>query len=104
MKSSVAPYSGMRVKTASKHLERSSIGGHAAASTSERKLVLNLLGGFHAAHGSGRELAIHSRKDQALLAYLALAPTPRHPRSKLASLLWSEYDDPSARHSLRQAL
>src|SRR5215212_9586691 len=104
MKSSVAPYSGIRVKTASKQFGHRGIVGHEAAATADRKLVLSLLGGFHAALGSGRELAIHSRKDQALLAYLALAPNLRHSRSKLASLLWSEYDDRSARHSLRQAL
>lgn len=68
------------------------------------KLHLRLLGGFHALLPSGREIALANRKDQGLLAYLALNPDQSHSREKLAHLLWGQFDDASARHSLRQAL
>ena len=67
-----------------------------------RVLELNLLGGFAASAG-GRALRIPSRKDRALLAYLALSPGRRHARERLAALLWGEVEA-DARHNLRQAL
>ena len=61
-----------------------------------------MLGGFEAA-ASGRPLMLRSRKDRALLAYLALSAGRRHGRERLALLLWSDVaGDP--RHSLRQSL
>jgi PAS domain S-box-containing protein len=68
------------------------------------KLILKLFGGFSAALSNGKEVSVTSRKDQALLAFLALERGQRHGRSKLAALLWSDHDEASARHSLRQAL
>lgn len=65
-------------------------------------LSLTLLGGFKAEIGS-KSLSL-SKKAQALLAYLALAPGQAHPRTKLAALLWGERSDEQARNSLRQAL
>jgi DNA-binding SARP family transcriptional activator len=43
-------------------------------------------------------------KAQALLAYLAMAPGRRHPRDKLATLLWPGTSDEQVRQSLRQVL
>ena len=65
-------------------------------------LTLTMLGGFEARAGS-RAIAL-PRKAQALLAYLALAPTPTPSRSKLATLLWSDVVDEDARNNLRQVL
>ena len=65
-------------------------------------LTLTMLGGFEARAGS-RAIAL-PRKVQALLAYLALAPTPTPSRSKLATLLWSDVVDEDARNNLRQVL
>jgi PAS domain S-box-containing protein len=65
-------------------------------------IELRLLGGFAAGTG-GRALALRTRKDRALLAYLALSAGRRHGRGRLAGLLWGEVDgDP--RQSLRQSL
>src|SRR5690349_6499261 len=63
---------------------------------------LRLLGGF-AASARGRPVALRTRKDRALLAYLALSEGRRHNRSRLAGLLWGDVaGDP--RQSLRQSL
>ncbi len=63
---------------------------------------LRLLGGF-AASARGRPVALRTRKDRALFAYLALSEGRRHNRSRLAELLWSDVaGDP--RQSLRQSL
>ena len=67
------------------------------------RLSLTLLGGFEAALGPERPVAIPSRKAQALLAFLALPAGRRHARDSLAALLWGEVPDARARTSLRQA-
>ena len=67
-------------------------------------LVLKLLGDFEARDGAGRRLAVKARKNRALLAALALAPSHSMSRQHLASLLWSDRSDDQARSSLRQAL
>jgi DNA-binding SARP family transcriptional activator/tetratricopeptide (TPR) repeat protein len=67
-------------------------------------LSLSLLGGFQVRLGSGGPLTLSNSKGQALLAYLAVAPGRRHPRDKLATLLWSGTSDEQARQSLRQVL
>lgn len=67
-------------------------------------LKLRLLGRFRVENGAGGPLAIASKKAQALLAYLALAPGQIHHRDKLAMLLWSDRPDDRARHSLRQCV
>jgi DNA-binding SARP family transcriptional activator len=51
----------------------------------------------------GVPVEIARRKALALLAYLALSPTPQS-REHLAELLWPERDAPSARADLRSAL
>ncbi len=50
----------------------------------------------------GRRLEVGNRKTLALLAYLALEG--QTPRSVLADLFWSDYDDESARRNLRREL
>lgn len=67
-------------------------------------LRLDLLGGFSARDGSDREIPLRSRKAQALLAVLALAPGRSQAREKLTGLLWSDRGETQARSSLRQAL
>jgi DNA-binding SARP family transcriptional activator/tetratricopeptide (TPR) repeat protein len=68
------------------------------------RLTLTLLGGFRAHLDPGSALALPTRKAQALLAYLAMPPGPSHTRDKLASLLWGNAVDTTARTSLRQTL
>ena len=65
-------------------------------------LELRLLGGF-AALAQGRTVCLKTRKDRALLAYLALAGGRRHNRERLATLLWGDVEG-DARHCLRQSL
>ena len=62
------------------------------------------LGGIEIGSTAGRPVANTTRKTQALLVYLALAPGRPHPRSKLAAMLWQDSDESQARGSLRQAL
>jgi TolB-like protein len=67
-------------------------------------LQLKLLGGFALRLKSGRAVDVSGKKNQALLAYLALNPGRKFTREKLAGLLWSDREDTQARGSLRQAL
>src|ERR1700674_3473905 len=67
-------------------------------------LRLKLLGGFAACSSSGQSVVVSGRKNQALLAYLAMNAGHRQPREKLINLLWSERGDSQGRSSLRQAL
>jgi len=66
--------------------------------------TLTLLGGFELTRAPGTPVPIPRKKSQALLAYLALAAGKRHPRDKLATLLWPDVPDRHARQSLRQSL
>jgi DNA-binding SARP family transcriptional activator len=68
------------------------------------RLRLNLLGGFRGVLPSGRPIMLSRRKSQALLAYLAFSPGQRHARGELTALLWPDFAETDARHSLRQAL
>jgi DNA-binding SARP family transcriptional activator len=68
------------------------------------RLSLTLLGGFRARLDSGAPLALPTRKAQALLAFLAMPSGLAHPRDKLASLLWGNTVETTARTSLRQTL
>lgn len=67
-------------------------------------LKLQVLGGFRLRRADASEVDSLGRKEQALLAYLALQGGRPQPRDKLASLLWSDRGDQQARHSLRQSL
>lgn len=65
---------------------------------------LLLLGGFELHDSRGTPLRLPTRKAEALLAYLALAPQRAHPRDALAGLLWSGSPQARARANLRQTL
>jgi adenylate cyclase len=67
-------------------------------------LELKLLGAFEARNGAGQSIAVKARKNRALLAALALAPSHTMPREYLAGLLWSDRGEAQARNSLGQAL
>src|SRR4030095_529945 len=68
------------------------------------RIELTLLGRFQARLTPGPLLNVHTRKAQALLAYLALPPGLPHPRDKLAALLWGDMREGQARTNLRQTL
>lgn len=76
--------------------------GDASVGPGVATLKLYLLGRF-AATVQGRTLALSTRKDRALLAYLAMAEGRRYSRERLASMLWGEVEG-DAKHSLRQSL
>src|SRR3954471_13074353 len=67
-------------------------------------LRLNLLGGFEAMLPDYRIVKISTKKNQALLAYLALGAGKPAAREKVANLLWSDRAPSQARDSLRQSL
>ncbi len=67
-------------------------------------LRLRLFGTFQVLREPGGEVAIRSKKSQALLAFLALGPDQRRTREKLATLLWEDRPEEQARHSLRQSV
>jgi len=67
-------------------------------------LTLNFLGQFHAAYDDRPLNGFESNKIRALLAYLAMEADRPHPRTQLATLLWPDYQEESARGSLRHAL
>ena len=66
-------------------------------------LTLSLFGPFKASL-DGEDLRIGSRRSQALLAMLALAPTSAVARDRLAATLWPDRAEEQARASLRQEL
>jgi TolB-like protein/cytochrome c-type biogenesis protein CcmH/NrfG len=73
----------------------------------ERELAacsLTLLGGLGMRSADGRELALSTRKDRLLLAYLALNSGQPLARDRLAGLLWGDRGETQARDSLRQSL
>jgi DNA-binding SARP family transcriptional activator/TolB-like protein/Flp pilus assembly protein TadD len=63
-----------------------------------------LLGGLDLLSPAGDELALTTRKDRLLLAYLALNSGIALPRDRLAGLLWGDRGETQARDSLRQSL
>lgn len=65
---------------------------------------LTLLGGFALESGDGKALALPTRKDKLLLAYLALSAGKPQTRDRLAGLLWGDRAETQARDSLKQAL
>lgn len=65
---------------------------------------LTLLGGFGLRTADGRDLALSTRKDRLLLAYMALNAGRSLARDRLAGLLWGDRGETQARDSLRQSL
>lgn len=78
----------------------------AASELHVSRIYLRLLGSPYAAADEGDKelLRITTRKEWALLAYLAIMRGRRVPREHLCSLLWGEVTDRQARQSLRQTL
>ena len=65
---------------------------------------LRVLGGFTLTARDGSSLALPTKKDRLLLAFLALHPGQPQPREKLYGLLWADRGEEQARGSLRQSL
>ena len=65
---------------------------------------LTLLGSLDLRSADGQELALTTRKDRLLLAYLALNAGRLLARDRLAGLLWGDRGETQARDSLRQSL
>jgi DNA-binding SARP family transcriptional activator len=65
---------------------------------------LTLLGSFALEAADGEQLALATRKDRLLLAYLALAGGRPQSRERLAGLLWGDRAEAQARDSLKQSL
>lgn len=65
---------------------------------------LKLLGGFALLTEGGAELALPTRKDRLLLAYLGMTEGSPQDRGRVAGLLWGDRGDAQARDSLRQSL
>jgi DNA-binding SARP family transcriptional activator len=63
-----------------------------------------MFGGWSLTGPDGTEVALPTRKDRQLLAYLALQGGRPQSREKLASLLWADRAEEQARDSLRQSL
>jgi DNA-binding SARP family transcriptional activator len=66
-------------------------------------LKINLLGQFELCL-DGDPIEVSSRPARTLLVYLILTRGMKHPREKLAGLLWPESSEQNARKNLRQAL
>lgn len=62
------------------------------------------LGGFAILNPNGAPLALATRKQAALLAYIAMQPNAMCRRSVLAQTFWGDHDEARARHSFSQAL
>jgi DNA-binding SARP family transcriptional activator len=66
---------------------------------------LDLLGDFQARlGGDGTLVTFHSKKSQALIAYLAMKPGQLVSRDRLSTLLWGATGQEQSRQSLRQTL
>jgi DNA-binding SARP family transcriptional activator len=69
-----------------------------------RRLTLRILGDFEVRDEAGRLVEVGAKKNRALLATLALAPSGSMRREQISRLLWSDRADDQGRSSLRQAL
>src|SRR3990172_11629017 len=68
------------------------------------RLALSLLGPWHVTLDGRPVTGFESNKVRALLAFLAVEAAHPHQRDVLASLLWPDVPDSTARNNLRQAL
>ena len=66
--------------------------------------ALRLLGRFELSSPSGETIDIAAKKNQVLIALLALAGGEPVSRSRVCEVLWGDRDETLARNSLRQAL
>ena len=66
--------------------------------------TLKVLGGFALTAKDGSSLALPTKKDRLLLAFLALHPGQPQPRERLYGILWGDRGEEQARGSLRQSL
>lgn len=67
-------------------------------------LKLDLLGEFRLTRDGEGAAIVLGRRERALIAYLALSPRQRQSRERLATLLWGNRMEESARHSLSQTI
>lgn len=67
-------------------------------------LRLELLGDYQIHAPDGALIMFSAKKSQALMAYLAVKPSQRVSRDKMAGILWSSTGPEQARQSLRQLL
>ena len=67
-------------------------------------LALHLLGTWHAELNGEPVLGIRTNRARGLLAYLAVENAQPHLRTQLATLLWPDWPETTARTYLRQAL
>ena len=67
-------------------------------------MELKLLGDFELRNGSSEPMVISARKNKALLAIFALAPSVSLSRERIVRLLWSDRGQVQAQASLRQSL
>src|SRR5262245_40554609 len=68
----------------------------------EARWSLRLLGSFElSTRPGGEKLTALGKRERVLLACLALSPNGRHPRRKLATLLWGDATDETALDNLR---
>src|SRR5439155_22248785 len=65
---------------------------------------IELFGGLRLVHPDRTVQRFRSQKTAALLAYLALHLSRRHPREELVDQFWPGEDFEAARHNLRQSL
>jgi DNA-binding SARP family transcriptional activator len=69
-----------------------------------KMLHMVTLGGFTLFDSGGVPVAFPTRKQMALLAYLAVHPDKVFLRGALAPMFWGDDDEARSRHSLSQAL
>jgi TolB-like protein/Tfp pilus assembly protein PilF len=69
-----------------------------------RPVRLNIIGDFGLSDIDGRQFPITTKKNRALLAFLALSPGFQATRERLCGLLWGDRAEDQARSSLRQSL
>jgi predicted ATPase/DNA-binding SARP family transcriptional activator len=69
-----------------------------------KRLEIRLLGGLSLTLEHKTITRLGTQKARALFAYLVMHPGQRLSREQLAALLWGDFPDERARHSLRQAV
>ncbi len=82
----------------------SSINAPGETTSDQPQTRLFLLGSPRVEDAGGRDVRFRTRKELALLAYLALESDRSHSRELLANLLWPDSPEDTARNNLRVAL